>query len=577
MRIRHFFQRNKGICSSQLIVAPILVVLLISSTFLPQVSLASAQGANLNKPMSVSKVERDQISDASIAFATSNDNLDAVGLADSVPLALPESTPAVPTPTHIVEATVNTSVPEEEGNDTLGTATALPFTEDSAGSGCSMGQSLGSIQPATDKIAPSGYGGGNYIREEDDLLAYMIRFENTGDATAPARIIMITDTLDEDLDLGTFELTEIAFANQIIAVPPGLDHYETSLALVIDNEFVSGAEIRCEIAASLDTDTRELTLEMMGLDPETGDLPEDIMLGILYPNDETGRGYGYMSYVVEHIDGLPTGTEITNKASIVFDWNDPIDTPLVINTIDADPPSSHVNPLPATQPQTFTVTWQGDDGSGSGIASYDIYVSDNSGPFNPWLSDTTQLSSEFTGSVGHTYSFYSIATDNVGYVEEAPPAADASTTVVSEGITLNLKAGWNMVSVPVAPIDNSTSAVFPGVAAIFTWNAASRSYYVPTVIEPEKGYWVAVTENTTITISGTPVETWTTDIKAGWNMIGSVNTSASIADPKDDPDDSVITPAYWWDPVGKSYVLAIDIDPAKGYWVASVNDCTLTL
>ena len=144
-------------------------------------------------------------------------------------------------------------------------------------------------------------------------------------------------------------------------------------------------------------------------------------------------------------------------------------------------------------------------------------------------------------------------------------------------IQLSLQAGWNMVSVPVTPIDNSTSAVFPGVAGIFTWNAASRSYYVPTVIDPEKGYWVAVTENTTITISGTPIETWTTDIKAGWNMIGSVITVASIATPNDDPDSSVIPTVYWWDPVSKSYILTTDVDPGKGYWAASVQDCTLTL
>jgi hypothetical protein len=144
-------------------------------------------------------------------------------------------------------------------------------------------------------------------------------------------------------------------------------------------------------------------------------------------------------------------------------------------------------------------------------------------------------------------------------------------------IQLSLKAGWNMVSVPVVPIDDSPSAVFPGVAGIFTWDATSRSYYVPTVIEPEKGYWVAVTEDTTIIISGTPIDTWTNDIRAGWNMIGSVITVVSIADPNDAPDGSVITPAYWWDPVSKSYILTTDIEPGKGYWAASVNDCTLTL
>jgi hypothetical protein len=35
----------------------------------------------------------------------------------------------------------------------------------------------------------------------------------------------------------------------------------------------------------------------------------------------------------------------------------------------------------------------------------------------------------FTGTVGHTYSFYSVATDNVGNVEATPVSAEATTTV----------------------------------------------------------------------------------------------------------------------------------------------------
>jgi uncharacterized caspase-like protein len=149
--------------------------------------------------------------------------------------------------------------------------------------------------------------------------------------------------------------------------------------------------------------------------------------------------------------------------------------------------------------------------------------------------------------------------------------------VAAEEIDLSLQAGWNMVSIPVTPADNSTGAVLPGVAGVFAWNAASREYYEPAVIDTEKGYWVAVTEDTTITVNGTPVDTWTTDIKAGWNMIGSVNMTVSIADPNDNPDGSVIPPAYWWDPESKSYVVTTDVEPGKGYWTASVNDCVLTL
>ena len=100
---------------------------------------------------------------------------------------------------------------------------------------------------------------------------------------------------------------------------------------------------------------------------------------------------------------------------------------------------------------------------------------------------------------------------------------------------------------------------------------------MPTIIDPEKGYWVAVTTDTTITVSGTAVYTWTTDIKAGWNMIGSVTTNSSVVEPNDDPDGSVIPTAYWWDPVARAYTTTTDIEPGKGYWAASIQDCTLTL
>jgi len=144
-------------------------------------------------------------------------------------------------------------------------------------------------------------------------------------------------------------------------------------------------------------------------------------------------------------------------------------------------------------------------------------------------------------------------------------------------LQISLKAGWNMVSVPVTPSDNSVGAVFPGVTAIYTWDPVNKSYTVPTTIEPDKGYLVAVTEDMTITVSGVPVTTWTNGITAGWNMIGSVFTDASIVDPNDDPDGSVESFAYWWDPVGKNYVFTIDIEPGKAYLVAATQDCTLTL
>jgi len=289
------------------------------------------------------------------------------------------------------------------------------------------------IMDPNDKIAPSGYGDAKFIPEDELLMPYTIHFENEPNATGPAQIIKIIDTIDSDLNLSTFELIEIAFADQVISIPSGLDHYETSLDLVIDNEYVSSSKIRVEIKVSLDVATRNLTLEMIGLDPETGWLPENVMLGILYPEDDSGRGEGHITYLIKHLENLPTGTEITNKASIYFDWNDPIDTPVALNTIDAGMPMSQVNPLPPiVYDSSIIVSWTGEDeANGSGIACFDVYVSDNIGPYMVWLKKSTLSEGTFYGETGHTYSFYSIVMDNVGHVEAAPEEPDSTITIVS--------------------------------------------------------------------------------------------------------------------------------------------------
>jgi hypothetical protein len=154
-----------------------------------------------------------------------------------------------------------------------------------------------------------------------------------------------------------------------------------------------------------------------------------------------------LSYIVKPKTDLPTGTEIRNVARIQFDLGEIIATNQVdlhdpakgtdpakecLNTIDAEGPASTVEPLPPTSDSAmFMVTWSGgDDAGGSGIAGYDVYASDNGGPFQLWQDATTATSAVYGGKWGHTYAFYSVATDNVGHREALPGDFDASTTVV---------------------------------------------------------------------------------------------------------------------------------------------------
>ena len=111
---------------------------------------------------------------------------------------------------------------------------------------------------------------------------------------------------------------------------------------------------------------------------------------------------------------------------IVTSYSSIADLPTDLRT-----PVSTVNPLPATITSTnFTVSWTGWPGPGADkITSYDVYVSKDGGSFTSFLSHTGQTSAAFTGQPGHSYEFYSVATDNLGNVEPRPTDAEATTTI----------------------------------------------------------------------------------------------------------------------------------------------------
>jgi hypothetical protein len=192
-----------------------------------------------------------------------------------------------------------------------------------------------------------------------------------------------------------------------------------------------------DISASFDAATGKLTWTFTTLDPITLDQPADsVTAGFLPPDDVNGIGEGFVNYSIQPRANAATGTRYDAKATIVFDTEAPIDTVLIFNTADSASPSGIVAILPATTFPSFTVTWSGaDDGNGAGIATYDVFVSDNGAPFTALLQETTATSTPFTGVVGHTYAFYAVATDNVGHTQVTPINAQATTQVVPPDTT----------------------------------------------------------------------------------------------------------------------------------------------
>ncbi|MBM3300959.1 MAG: DUF1269 domain-containing protein, partial [Deltaproteobacteria bacterium] len=237
-----------------------------------------------------------------------------------------------------------------------------------------------SVDP-NEKAGPAGFGIQHWV-SPDESMRYVIFFENLATATAPAEEIVVTDTLATGLDWSTVQFGSTS-------------HSATHM--------------------TLDESTGVLKWTFQGIN--------------LPPNRTPPEGEGWVSFSVRSVEDLGTGTQLRNRAWIVFDANPQMSTAEVLNTIDASPPSSGILALAEQQYYTaFELDWRGDDEDrGSGIRSYTVYVSEDSAPYVPWLT-TSALSATFVGTNGHTYRFYSVARDNVGHSETPPVTPDAVTT-----------------------------------------------------------------------------------------------------------------------------------------------------
>ena len=263
-----------------------------------------------------------------------------------------------------------------------------------------------------DITGPAGVGEQNWVA--DGVQTYLIQCENDAEkAFAHAARVVITQQLDSDLDWSTFRIGTMNMGGYYIEVPEGMSEYRKRL----DWRETHGLYVDVEV--SLDYATGVVTWSFTSIDPETEDIPVSPDMGLLAPNFNPPEGDGWVEYSIQPKDGADTGAKVESQATIVFDWNEPIDTPYIFNTLDKTAPTAAmVTQTRRIDARRYAVSWQGQDEE-SGIASYDVYVSCDDGEWELWASDIKATTAVYTAdSATHEYRFRVVATDNVGNVQQ---------------------------------------------------------------------------------------------------------------------------------------------------------------
>jgi hypothetical protein len=170
--------------------------------------------------------------------------------------------------------------------------------------------------------------------------------------------------------------------------------------------------------------------------------------------------------------------------------------------------------------------------------------------------------------------------------------------------TRSLTPGWNLISLPEAPLDTAPASVLASLTGSYSevraYNGCDATkperIYEPqnparsdlTAIDHKMGLWVRMTATDTLTISGTQVVSVTIPLCRGWNLIGYPFAAArpvaqALAgiqgkylrvftfDPTDAPD-----PWAVFDPAAPGYVNdATALEPGRGYWLLATENVTL--
>jgi len=276
---------------------------------------------------------------------------------------------------------------------------------------------VGSMDP-NDIIGPAGVGIENWITGEGMLL-YTIRFENLDSATAPAHEIAVGQLLDPSLDPQTLEFVAFGLGDEAYPIPAGRSTWTQRLDLRSTRGVYADVTLECDPASGL------VSCYWAAVDPQTLALPDDPFAGILPPNTAPPLGEGWIAYRVRARSGLPTGTRIDAQARIVFDLNDPIDTPVVFNTIDNTPPETAIGSVAPSSATTVRVPWASvaQPGEGSLLERVTLYASLNDGPFEPVATGGPEDSElQFAGSAFNRYRLLLVGVDAAGNVEVGEPS-----------------------------------------------------------------------------------------------------------------------------------------------------------
>lgn len=128
--------------------------------------------------------------------------------------------------------------------------------------------------------------------------------------------------------------------------------------------------------------------------------------------------------------------------------------------------------------------------------------------------------------------------------------------------SLCVKKGWNLVSIPLAPLRSDVRKLFP--ATINGPYEFRGSYGVTDSMTSSVGYWMKFADDREVVVAGKRVEADTIEVSEGWNLLGTISIEVATSAISTDPVTMVLSGFFKYD---GNYNHVDTLQPGAGYWV----------
>ena len=310
-----------------------------------------------------------------------------------------------------------------------------------------------------------------------------------------------------------------------------------------------------QINQDYDPATGIVVWTIQSLDPMTMEPTDNPNQGVL-PVNYYGDGIGFIDYSINLKQAFDDGTEVSNRAGIIFDQEAVIMTPTWTNIVDAVKPTSHIENA-VVEADSLNFSFVSSDNR-SGVWYHTLYYRNNSTE-QEWQVRKPQIfGNTFMLPLDslQTTEYLVMAVDSAGNVEEKEMVAEVIVEANVNGFPFFVSGygesdgGWKLIASPVAgsieatTVDNIFGATDYDLYYYDQSEASEWRNYKsePFELENGHGYLYATKEGQTLVFRGNHNEADTYEVtlaytqdnpnpsKRGWNLIGNPFTVPAYAD-----------------------------------------------